>query len=137
MWEGHKIWKNIPLVFDITYETTRNFFFKFLLPSQNIWTLEMFTFRGWFFLILGVSRQFVFRVRDACIMQCGTRRERVVRPSQPFNFMLYYTFLTIQTNCLETPTPYWIPFKLMGWNHFWRSMKSLLDQCLNISKLSR
>ena len=38
---------------------------------------------------------------------------------------LLYIPITIQTNCLETPTPYWIPFKIMGWNHFWRSMKSL------------
>ena len=40
-WEGHKILRNLPLIFDRVYCSQKlgEDFAKFLWPSQNIWTL--------------------------------------------------------------------------------------------------
>ena len=41
MWEGHKIWKNCPVIFEFfsNVKANKETFLKLLSPSQNIWTL--------------------------------------------------------------------------------------------------
>ena len=48
-WEGHKIWRNLPLTFDCMYCSQKlvEDFAKFLWLSQNIWTLTTAIIQFW------------------------------------------------------------------------------------------
>ena len=52
LWEGQKVWKNLPLFLKLlcSVKFKWDFFFKFFWPSKNIWTLGTLSYTTFIFI---------------------------------------------------------------------------------------